>query len=246
MTPPAAAQARRSGLHVAIPLVGAAVLVFGAVWLVGVLITHRLDHTAFARADAHVDRVLAAHRTGPLNTITHIASDAAETGTVSVLAVLAMGALWFGTRRWRPPVFVAATVVGEALIFLGVTLLIDRHRPPVRHLDAAPPTSSFPSGHTAASITLYGGLAVVAWRVLRMAALRVVLTALAVVVPIAVAGSRLYRGMHFSTDVLGGALLGLSWLAATTALLLPSRRTWPLRRGSARYPCSTISTDSSR
>jgi membrane-associated phospholipid phosphatase len=86
-------------------------------------------------------------------------------------------------------------------------------RPSREHLDPAPPTSSFPSGHTGAATALYVGIAtVVAWRV-RHKLLRVLLVALFVAVPILVAVSRLYRGMHHPTDVVFGALNGLACLA---------------------------------
>jgi len=109
----------------------------------------------------------------------------------------------------------AIAVAGEVLLFLIVTLLVDRPRPPVKHLDAAPPTSSFPSGHTAAAIALYGAVAVLASERARSAALRWLFVAIGVLVPLVVALSRVYRGMHFVTDVLGGMILGATWLFVT-------------------------------
>ena len=122
-------------------------------------------------------------------------------------------------------------MAGEVLIFLLVTMLVDRDRPPVRHLDEAPPTSSFPSGHTAATIALWGSLAVLANERARSALVRNLFLVLAFVVPLLVASSRLYRGMHFLTDVLGGAVLGVLWLAATVRGIRLGVAHWALRHG---------------
>jgi membrane-associated phospholipid phosphatase len=95
---------------------------------------------------------------------------------------------------------------------------VHRPRPNVPHLDHAPPTSSFPSGHTAASVALWGSIAVLVVRFAAHIAWRRIAIALAILIPVIVACSRLYRGMHFPTDVIGGALLGFAWLRAATQL----------------------------
>jgi membrane-associated phospholipid phosphatase len=111
-------------------------------------------------------------------------------------------------------------VAGQVAIFLAITLLVDRRRPPVSHLDQAPPTSSFPSGQTAAAICLYGALAVLASQRARSTLVRWLTLTLAVLIPLAVAVARVYRGMHYLTDVVGGMLLGAPGC-------------WPPSRGSA-------------
>ena len=91
------------------------------------------------------------------------------------------------------------------------------------HLDVhAPPTSAYPSGHTAATCCLYAAIAIVVighargwWRWL------VLIPAIAM--PVLVAASRLYRGEHHPTDVLGSLVLAALWLTATTMLLRPKR-----------------------
>jgi membrane-associated phospholipid phosphatase len=198
-----------------------AVAVFIVVALPGLLLTRVLDGSALARADARGDTWLAGHRSAGLNTVTYWVTLLAETLTVALAALIAVVALALALRRWREPLFLALAVAGEVLLFLAVTAVIDRHRPPVPQLDPAPLTSSYPSGHTAAAIVLYGGLVVLATRTARLASLRLLLLVLAVVVAVAVAFARMYRGMHFPTDVLGGAVLGSAWLAVVTAALLP-------------------------
>lgn len=208
------------------PVAAAARLVGGAIGLVavmtavGLLLSKVWARSRFERADAHADVVMAHGRTPTWNRISHYATLLAETRTVVVVAAVLAVALLLALRRWREPLFLAVVLVGEVTVFVTITLLVDRHRPPVPHLDAAPPTSSFPSGHTAAAVSLYGGFAVLAWRTVRGAALRALAALVGIVVPVAVALSRVYRGMHFPTDVLAGAVLGCSWLALVAATLL--------------------------
>jgi undecaprenyl-diphosphatase len=207
----------------ALVLVAAAV----SIWLVLVIVGHLLGHpfkdSALVRWDASVDRHLAADRQRNWNTATHLTTYLAETITVIAIGLLAFVLLRVGLKRWREPLFLAVSLIGEVTIFVSTTLLVDRDRPPVKHLDSAPPTSSFPSGHTAASVALYGGLAVIAWRVGAAAWLRTLATAAAVLVPVLVAVSRMYRGMHYPTDVIAGALLGCCWLAVTSTVILGRR-----------------------
>ncbi len=129
-------------------------------------------------------------------------------------------------RSWRPVLLLAVALCGEIVVFLTTASLIDRPRPAVPHLDAhLPPTSSFPSGHTAAAICLYGAIAAIVlahargrWR----GRWRGLVIACAVGIIVVVAAARLYRGAHYPTDVLGSALFAVPWLVVTV-------RAFPLR-----------------
>jgi membrane-associated phospholipid phosphatase len=182
----------------------------------GLLIAKVFADDGLGHADAALSRWFAAHRTTGLNQLTHYATLAAETMTIAALAVATVAVTAVVWRRWREPMLVATAVVGEVTIFVLITLMVDRKRPPVPHLDEAPPTSSFPSGHVAAAICMYGALAIIANERASSALVRGLFLALAVLVPLAVALSRLYRGMHYPTDVLGGVVLGLTWLYLVT------------------------------
>lgn len=204
-------------------LIGAALVLLGVMVGIGQLLTHWLRNSAIVRWDGSVDRWFAQRRTPDWNALTKVATYAAETETVIVLGLACFVLLRWRLGRWRESLFLAAGLIGELCIFLGTTWLVERHRPAVPRLDSAPPTSSFPSGHTAAAMTLYGGLAVIAWTAARAGWLRLLATALAVLVPTAVGLSRLYRGMHNPTDVLAGALLAACWLAVAGTLVLHRR-----------------------
>jgi membrane-associated phospholipid phosphatase len=199
-----------------------------ALWLMlcatGWLLTGPLHATGFERWDGAADRWFAAHRSPTWNAVTHGCTLAAETLTVVGVGVVAVVALRLGLGRWREAIMVTVCVAGEVVVFVATTMLVDRARPAVARLDSAPPTSSFPSGHTAAAVALYGALAAVALAVpARRWLQRVALTA-AILVPVAVGVSRIYRGMHYPTDVLAGALLGLAWLLICRRTILTPRR----------------------
>jgi len=93
----------------------------------------------------------------------------------------------------------------------------------VSQLGGEPGTHSFPSGHVAATFVLWFGIAVLLgsgrWRL----PWRLLAWALAAVPVLTVAFSRVYRGMHFTTDVLAGLALGA---AALGTAAVATRSSW--------------------
>jgi membrane-associated phospholipid phosphatase len=217
----------RSELRRDVPrLLGGAALVYLLLAGTGLLVNRVLSHGAFGRWDRGVSRWFYEHRTGTLNTLTHIGSTLSDTKTaIAVTAVFVLGLrIWRG--RWRESVVILLCIVGELTIFLGVTSTVHRKRPSVPHLDPAPPTSSFPSGHTGAAVALYIGLAVTLLIVTRDSTHRtafVLAATLLCFVPLIVATSRVYRGMHYATDVAAGALAGGLWMVIVVRTLLRQR-----------------------
>lgn len=209
---------------VAFRLIGAALAILVVLVGIGQLLTHVWQHSGLVRWDGSVERWFAQRRSSGWNLATRVMTFGAETETVIAIGLIFFLALRRRLGRWLESMFLAVSLIGEVMIFLGATLLVERHRPAVPRLDAAPPTSSFPSGHTAASVALYGGLALIAWHVARATWLRLAATALAVLMPLGVGLSRLYRGMHNPTDVLAGALFACCWLAVASTLLLSADR----------------------
>lgn len=206
---------------VTLRLAGGAVAVWGVLALIGLAVTHLLLHAAaFRTDDLSVDRWFASHRTGALNVVTYIGTTMAQTTTAIGVTVVVVLLLRWRLGRWHESGIFITIMAGELLIFLALTFAIHEARPPVARLDAAPPTSSFPSGHTAAALALYGGIAIMVLWVYGRRRATWIAAGILLLVPVYVGVSRLYRGMHYPSDVLAGALLGALWLLLVTRTLL--------------------------
>jgi undecaprenyl-diphosphatase len=189
---------------------------------IGLVLTKVFGSSDVVGFDQAVIRQVVRDRTPTLDRLTDVGSSLSDTPVAIAATAVLMVVLRVWLGRWRESLVVLTAIGGELLYFLVVTNAVDRQRPGVRQLDEAPPTSSFPSGHTAAAVALYGCVAVVLLRQMQQRMLARILAILCFCVPVAVGVSRVYRGMHFPSDVVFGALGGGIWLMAVVAALMPA------------------------
>lgn len=193
------------------------VLTFGIVLTIG----RGVKNTKNVLGDHSIPLWFAQHRTPTLDQLSAGGSLIGATPTVIAMACVVVVAILAVTRLWRPAVFLAVALIGEVVMFVAVVGIIGRDRPDVPRLDPHLPTSSYPSGHLAATICLYGGVAILVMTSTRQW-WRWLFVALAVLAPLAVAWSRVYRGMHHPTDLLGSVVLAGLWLTAAYLLIRPT------------------------
>jgi membrane-associated phospholipid phosphatase len=172
----------------------------------GLIITKWLAGGPVGTWEDSVNRWFVEQRTTTLDSVSRAGSDLGATLTIIGIAVVAGIVLAIGRHR-RELGFLVAALTLEASVSLTSSLVINRARPNVRRLDAAPPTSSFPSGHTAAAIVLFVSLAILITSYVRSTTVRIFVWIVAAAIPIYVGISRLYRGMHHPTDEMGSAVL---------------------------------------
>ena len=160
---------------------------------------------------------VADHRVGALDRVANRVSETGQSGTVLVIAALAvvLVVLW---RGWyRPCLAAAAAFVAASIAVAVLKPMFDRARPP-RHLALVQVDSpSFPSTHAATTSALAAAVLVsVVWGTWRRT---VAATAILGLMVVFVGVCMVYLGAHWPTDVLAGWLLGsvlggsIGWLA---------------------------------
>lgn len=168
------------------------------------------------------------HRAGVLDPVFVGLSLVGYAGLVWI-AIAPLLALWAKRPLVLTTAVTAACVWTSDLLATGLKAAVDRPRPSLSVAQADPLLggtlgSSFPSGHAATS---FAGAVLLAFLVGRAAPVLFVLAA-------AVAFSRVYVGVHYPLDVLGGAALGTAVALASAAILRNGTATARLRSSGAR------------
>jgi membrane-associated phospholipid phosphatase len=125
--------------------------------------------------------------------------------------------LFLHWRRIRAAILLTVTMAGVTFLSWLLKLIFQRARPVPFFGITTPASYSFPSGHSLASFCFYGALAALLTARLRSPVLRGAVWAAAIVIIVAVGFSRLYLGMHYPSDVIGGYATGFVWVLAVAS-----------------------------
>jgi undecaprenyl-diphosphatase len=144
-----------------------------------------------------------------------------EGASLTAITLVAAALLWLARKR-REVIFLAAATIGTLLLNVLLKLAFRRARPEAALYVLSLPTSfSFPSGHALGSTGVMVALLIVA----RALGLRGVWLWLALGVTgllvTGIATSRVYFGVHYPSDVIGGLLAGGAWISAATGYFYP-------------------------
>lgn len=121
-------------------------------------------------------------------------------------------------RRLRTAAFLAIAIAGGQALSSLLKLGFDRARPDLVPHGMTVYTASFPSGHAMMTAVVYLTLAALLARSESRTRLKAFLLLLAACLTVLVGISRVYLGVHWPTDVLGGWMIGSAWAAGCWSL----------------------------
>lgn len=137
-----------------------------------------------------------------------------------LLFTISIGFLLFFYHKKRLLTYLITSILTSAVVNFIIKIFFHRPRPNLWESSYPLPSDfSFPSGHAMGSMTLALTLVVIFWG----SRYQFLLWILAAIYIISIAWTRLYLGVHYPSDILGGWLLGIAWTTLITLLLNPRK-----------------------
>jgi membrane-associated phospholipid phosphatase len=185
----------------------------------GLLVTRVIEHAWPGASGEAFDVWLAKHRS-PTGTEASLIGSIVAGGVVLPIVAGLMAIAFAIARKWRLAAFIVFALGVESGSYRITTLVVHAHRPNVVRLENLPVNASYPSGHTAAAIAVYGGIVLLLTSRFTSRVFRAYAWTFALAMVSFVALARMYRGMHHPLDIAGGVVVGV---AALTAIVFASR-----------------------
>lgn len=136
---------------------------------------------------------------------------------VTPIAMIMFTILYFGLRHRQQAWLLIATVAGSIILNSVLKHVFKRERPEIyRIADAG--GFSFPSGHAMMAFALYGILAFIFWYHVKRTGNRILLVLFAAFMILMIGMSRIYLGVHYPSDIVGGYAASGFWMIITIVI----------------------------
>lgn len=155
--------------------------------------------------------------------LSEVAVNVTALGSAPVVTLIAVLAAAYGLVVRRPRLMLALLCTPLAFVVNEAMKLLMRQARPMEAIITLPPSYGFPSGHSVAASALFLTLALVAAAQSPHPGVRRLLVGAAIGIALLVAWSRVYLGVHYLTDVVGGLMLGGAGALIGRRLDAPSR-----------------------
>jgi len=217
----AAARWRRSSPRIAGLLMISGMLLALLAAVIAGLADGAVEHNGLASVDPSVWQWMIDRRTPAMTSAAITVTTVGSMLAMSIIAGTAIAILLI-RRSGGDAVLVLVVAAGAGVLVTIGKATVGRQRPPIAYRLVVETNESFPSGHALASSAILGVLMVVLLPFVVGTAVRGAVLAGVVLFVLLIGLSRLYLGVHWTTDVLGGWVTGLAWLA----LCLTARQVW--------------------
>lgn len=146
-----------------------------------------------------------------------------STRQVIIISILVMLFLFIVLKHRSELILMMVTIAGSALINQGLKHFFQRARPEFHRLIEIE-GYSFPSGHAMNAFTVYGIITFLLWRHIHKRSGRIMLLLFSTLMILGIGMSRIYLGVHYPTDIIGGYLASGCWLTIVIWVYRRKRR----------------------
>ena len=174
-------------------------------------LTNALNSDLVANYDSRITAYVITYRTPELNNILQFITNLGD--LYGYIAVTTICSLFFFLKfkNWRYVIQLVFVIIISGLSNLALKEVINRARPTAEHLVSVE-TLSYPSGHAMSATAFYGFLIYLFYFLKINRWLKIGLIALCSFLIVSIGISRIYLGVHFPSDILGGVIAGIIWV----------------------------------
>lgn len=180
-------------------------------------LSEEVSGNTLRRYDTRVTDYITSFRTPELNKIFQFITDLGDVYAYLVATTIAALFFFFKLKNKRFIFQLLGVVILSALANIVLKRAFNRARPTLEHLVVVK-SLSYPSGHAMSAMAFYGFLTYLIFQIKMANWLRAILTVIFVFLILSIGISRIYLGVHFPSDVAGGFIAGLIWVAFCVVL----------------------------
>lgn len=174
-------------------------------------LTATLKSEALANYDYQITNYVISYRTPWLTDYLTFMTHLGDARGYFIVFTLSAVISYFGFKRWKHTVQIIVVLILALLSNLALKRFIDRARPDIEHLVVAE-SLSYPSGHAMVAMAFYGFVIYLIYKFQLHVALKIGIIILLTFLILSIGVSRIYLGVHFPSDIVGGFIAGFIWV----------------------------------
>ena len=174
-------------------------------------LTETLHSDALAKYDSKVTEFIISFRTPALNKFLQFITEVGDFYGYLVIAIVSTIIFYLKFKNWRYVGEIFFVLIVSGLSNVALKQVINRARPDAEHLVSVA-SLSYPSGHAMSAIAFYGFLIYLVYTFKLKAWIKIGLILAFGFLIITIGISRVYLGVHYPSDIVGGYIAGFIWV----------------------------------